>query len=112
MLTTTIRTLSVRSSAQVAHALPRAFAARSFSVGDTFGNKEKVEEARYMRDLEKKYIEKKKAEAIEKMHEDDETKFAEQIAPSMAEIKVLLSKTGDSVSHDALESLAKWKVGL
>ena len=73
---------------------------------------EKVEEDLYMRELEAKYVANKKIEMAAKAQELDEQKFAEQIAPAMAEAEVLLSKSGESVSHEALESLAKWKVGL
>mmetsp|Transcript_9092 Transcript_9092/g.19619 ORF Transcript_9092/g.19619 Transcript_9092/m.19619 type:complete len:111 (-) Transcript_9092:220-552(-) len=110
MLTAAIRSGRV----QVARlATPMIFSTQRFStLGDTLGKKEKVEEDRFVRELEKKYIAKKKAEMEEQMQADDEKKFMEQIAPAMAEAEVLLSKTGESVSHDALEGLAKWKVGL
>eukprot|EP00522_Entomoneis_paludosa_P001790 CAMPEP_0172468170 /NCGR_PEP_ID=MMETSP1065-20121228/60836_1 /TAXON_ID=265537 /ORGANISM="Amphiprora paludosa, Strain CCMP125" /LENGTH=105 /DNA_ID=CAMNT_0013225517 /DNA_START=146 /DNA_END=463 /DNA_ORIENTATION=+ len=105
--------MTIRSaSMQVTRTAPKAFTTRGFALGDTLNKKEKVEEDRYMRALEQKYIEKKRAEATEKMHEKDEQLFAEEIAPAMAEAEVLLSKSGDNVSSDALESLAKWKVGL
>ena len=84
-----------------------------FSFRRLFMNiQEKVEEDRYMRDLERQYVEKKKAEMAEKMAAEEEEKFKDVIAPAMAEAEVLLSKTGDSVSHDALENLAKWKAGV
>ena len=73
---------------------------------------EKVEEDRYMRELEIKYLESKKAELQAKMAADEEKEFAEQIAPAMAEVQVLLAKSDDSVSQGALESLARWKLGL
>lgn len=65
-----------------------------------------------MRELEKSYIAKKKAEMAAKMAADEETEFADQIAPVMAEADVLLKKSGDSVSNHGLEALARWKLGL
>ncbi|KAL7566936.1 hypothetical protein ACA910_017247 [Epithemia clementina (nom. ined.)] len=111
MLATTSYKLLMRTPALVARMAPCAMATRSFTVGDNFDKKEKVEEDRYMRELERKYIEKKKAEMAQKMAAEEEEKFKDVIAPAMAEVEVLLSKTGDSVSHEALENIAKWKVG-
>lgn len=65
-----------------------------------------------MREQEKHFFEKKKAEMAEKMHEHEEKIFLEQIAPAMAQAESILKKSGDSASHEALEALAKWKVGL
>jgi hypothetical protein len=72
---------------------------------------EKHEEDRYIREQEKKYFEKKKAELEKKLHEEDLTHFKEAIAPKMAEVSSLLKKTGDNVSDEGLEALARWKVG-
>ena len=65
-----------------------------------------------MRELELKYIEKKKAEMAAKMAADEEKEFSDKVAPAMAEAEVLLGKSGDSVSQDGLEALARWKLGL
>ena len=65
-----------------------------------------------MRELEAKYVEKKKAENAAKMHASEEAEFKEKIAPLMAEAEVLLGKSGDSISQDGLEALARWKSGL
>jgi hypothetical protein len=72
---------------------------------------EKHEEDRYIREQEKAYFEKKKAELEKKLHEEDLAHFKEAIAPKMAEVSSLLKKTGDKVSDEALEALARWKVG-
>jgi hypothetical protein len=72
---------------------------------------EKHEEDRYIREQEKKYFEKKKAELEKKMHDEDLAHFKEAIAPKMAEVSALLQKTGDKVSDEALEALARWKMG-
>jgi hypothetical protein len=65
-----------------------------------------------MRELEKSYIEKKKAEKAEQMQEQDVQIFAERIAPVMAEAQALLDTTGDtSISVAGIEALARWKLG-
>ena len=75
-------------------------------------SQEKVEEDRYIRELEAKYIENKKAEMAAQMAADEEKEFVEKIAPVMAEAEVLLEKSGDSISQEGLEALAHWKLGL
>ena len=64
-----------------------------------------------MRDLELKYVETKKAEMEKKMAAHEEEEFAQKIAPVMAEVEVLLEQSGDSISNDGLEALARWKLG-
>ena len=68
-----------------------------------------MEEDRYIRKLEQQFIARKKEQ---KLAVEEQKTFDDLIAPAMAEAEVLLSKTGDSVSHDALENLAKWKAGV
>jgi len=65
-----------------------------------------------MRELEVKYLEKKKKENVAAMAAHEEEEFKEKIAPLMAEVEVLLEKSGDSISHEGLEALARWKSGL
>lgn len=62
-----------------------------------------------MREQEKKFIEKKRAEMAEHSKEEEMKVFEETVAPVMAEVQALLSKTGDKVSTEALENLVKWK---
>lgn len=38
--------------------------------------------------------------------------FEEVVAPAMVECQELLKKTGDNISNDGLEALAKWKLGM
>lgn len=38
--------------------------------------------------------------------------FEEVVAPAMVECQELLKKTGDTVSDQGLELLAKWKLGM
>ena len=71
-----------------------------------------MEEDRYIRELETKYIENKKAEMAAKMESDEGKEFTEKIAPVMAEIQVLLGKSDETVSEGALEALARWNLGL
>ena len=73
---------------------------------------EKVEEDRYMREQEKQFIEAKKKSMAEKMHAQEEAKFAEAIAPAMVEAEQLLKKSKDKVSNEGLEALARWKLDL
>jgi hypothetical protein len=47
------------------------------------------------------------------MHIEEIAIFKEKVAPAMAEAQSILKKAeGVSVGHDALEALAKWKLGL
>jgi NAD/NADP transhydrogenase alpha subunit len=73
---------------------------------------EKVEEDRYMREQEKKFIENKKKEMTEKMREEDVIIFQAAIAPAMAAIQVMLKSTNDKVSNAGLEAIARWKLDL
>eukprot|EP00977_Amphora_coffeiformis_P010311 scaffold2388_cov163-Amphora_coffeaeformis.AAC.7 len=43
------------------------------------------------------------------MASSEEKEFKEKIAPLMAEAEVLLGKSGDSISQEGLEALARWK---
>lgn len=66
-----------------------------------------------MREQEKKFFEKKKAEMAEKLHGEEEKLFQEKIAPAMAEAEQVLKQAGDtSVSHSGLEAIARWKLGM
>jgi len=65
-----------------------------------------------MREQEKKFFEKKKAEQAEKMKEEEEEMFKEAIAPAMAEAEHVLKASGDSVSDKGLEAIARWKLDL
>lgn len=69
---------------------------------------EKVEEDRYMRELEKAFFEKRKAELAANEHEQ----YKQKIAPAMAEVQEALKKSGDKISDAGLEALARWKLGL
>ena len=65
-----------------------------------------------MRELEAKYIETKKAEMAAAMAAHEEKEFAETIAPIMAEAELLLENSGESISQDGLEALARWKLAM
>ena len=66
-----------------------------------------------MRELEKKFIEKKKAEKASAMKAHEEEEFKAKVAPAMAQAQALLEASGDtSVSQDGLEALARWKLDL
>ena len=46
------------------------------------------------------------------MASEEEKEFTQKVAPVMAEAEVLLGKSGDSISQNGLEALARWKLGL
>lgn len=73
---------------------------------------EKVEEDRYIREQEKEFFEKKKAEHSAEMALKDQEIFQKQIAPVMVQVQELLKKTNDSVSSHGLEAIARWKLNL
>lgn len=72
---------------------------------------EKVEEDRFMREQEKAFFEKKKAEMDEKMHAEELKEYEAVIAPAMAEAHSVLKAEGAEVDVPALEALARWKLG-
>lgn len=72
----------------------------------------KVEEDRFIRENEKKFFENKKKELEAKLHEEELAVFQETIAPAMADAEHLLEKTGDKVSENGLEALARWKLDM
>jgi hypothetical protein len=74
---------------------------------------EKVEEDRYIREQEKMFFAKKKAEMADKLHGEEEKLYKETIAPAMAEAELVLKKAGaTNISHEGLEAIAKWKLGM
>lgn len=74
---------------------------------------EKVEEDRFMREQEKQYIARKKQEMASAMKENEEAVFAETIAPTMAEVSLILENSGDKQISDAgLEAIARWKLDM
>lgn len=77
-----------------------------------FSLQEKVEVDRYMRELEKTFIEKKRKELAEKHHHEELTEFQNVVAPAMAEVQHLLEQNGDKVSEKGLEALVNWKLGI
>ena len=66
-----------------------------------------------MREQEKLYIERKKAEMKSQMEENEHAVFAETVAPTMAEVSLILENAGDTQISDAgLEAIARWKLGM
>lgn len=65
-----------------------------------------------MREQEKAFFDKKRATMEKKMHAEEEKEYKEHVAPAMVQVEALLKKTGDSVGHDGLEAIAKWKLSL
>ena len=64
-----------------------------------------------MREQEKKFIEKKKAEMAAQMHADEMKEYEMTVAPAMAQAQSIIDQAGDSVSDASLEALALWKLG-
>ena len=70
---------------------------------------EKVEEERFVKEQEKKFFEKKRSEAAAVLKAEELKHFEDVIAPAMAKLEAELKKTGDKVSDDGLEAIARWK---
>eukprot|EP00554_Chaetoceros_debilis_P008990 CAMPEP_0194100254 /NCGR_PEP_ID=MMETSP0150-20130528/1181_1 /TAXON_ID=122233 /ORGANISM="Chaetoceros debilis, Strain MM31A-1" /LENGTH=119 /DNA_ID=CAMNT_0038786593 /DNA_START=45 /DNA_END=404 /DNA_ORIENTATION=+ len=110
---TATRTLASLSS--------RAFVAsgvhRNFSLAKDLTRKEKVEEDRYIRQIEHEaYLKRKaekeaRAEAAKPKLSEAEIAAKETNDIAVAEVFVILSKTGDKISDDAVNNLADWKLG-
>lgn len=66
-----------------------------------------MEEEKYIRELEAKFIAKKRAEMTEA---PDMNHFENEVAPTMAIAQHVLDGTNDKVSHAGLEALARWKL--
>ncbi|GKY99594.1 hypothetical protein MPSEU_000913700 [Mayamaea pseudoterrestris] len=105
-------TLVKGSARVVSRSVPQSVATRSFALSDTLQSKKKVEEERFIKEQEKKFFEKKKAELDSKQHENELKQFQGVIAPCMADIHEILEKTGDDISHEGYEAIAKWKLGI
>ena len=82
---------------------------RSSQITQTQG---KVEEDRYLKQQEEKWLEKLRAlKAVEE--EDRRAKHhAEVVDPVKVDIAAILSQTGDKISDDGLENLAKFRLDL
>merc|ERR1719330_635780 len=87
---------------------------RVFSIVSDLSKKEKVEEDRYIRQKEHKdYLKRKAAEApaVEQLSPEEEAaKQAHDDA--VAEVFGILSESGCKVSDEAVENLAKCKLGM
>ncbi len=79
----------------------------------TLFSQEKVEEDRYIRMKEHEDYLKRKAveEANKPKLSPEELKAKEDHDIAVAEVFVILSKTGCKISDDAVENLADWKLG-
>jgi biotin carboxyl carrier protein len=65
-----------------------------------------------MRAQEEAWKEKLRALKAQETHEGTKAIHDEVVSPVMADVKAMLAETGDSVSKEALEKLAKWKIDL
>jgi len=77
---------------------------------------EKVEEDRFIRQREREILEHRRVEAAAKQAAAEvvaaEEKRLAQIAAAKSEAHDVIAKTYDKVSDEALENIAKWKLGL
>mmetsp|Transcript_72687 Transcript_72687/g.119798 ORF Transcript_72687/g.119798 Transcript_72687/m.119798 type:complete len:109 (+) Transcript_72687:52-378(+) len=80
------------------------------SLADQIKSKERVEEDRYMRAQEEAWKEKLRELKAMEEHEREEALHSAVVNPVMADVEAMLKTTGDSVSKDGLELLAKWKI--
>ena len=71
-----------------------------------------AEEDRYMRQQEEAWKEKLRQLTAQEASEQDQQIHDEVVSPVMADIEAMLKETGDSVSKEGLEKLAKWKIDL
>uniref|UniRef100_A0A7S2QZQ4 Uncharacterized protein n=1 Tax=Eucampia antarctica TaxID=49252 RepID=A0A7S2QZQ4_9STRA len=88
---------------------------RFLSIHSELSKKERVEEERYIREIEhQKYLvrkaEKDDAEAIAKMTAAEEERKAE-MDTIIGEVFSVLSETGEKISDAAVENFASWKLG-
>jgi len=65
-----------------------------------------------MREQEKAYFEKKKKEFAAAQNEASMHVHNEIVSPAMEEIQAILVNSGDTVSHEGMEAIAKWKLGI
>lgn len=75
-------------------------------------SQEKVEEDRYMRAQEEAWKEKLRKLRAQAEAEKEVSLHNEVVEPVKADIAKMLSLSGDKVSDEALEALAKWKLDL
>ena len=73
---------------------------------------EKVEEELFVRKLEAKFFEMKKAELDMKAREEKMAIFEEAVLPEMVKARMLLEQTGDKISDKGCEAIAKWKLDM
>ena len=65
-----------------------------------------------MRKQEEAWKEKLRVLRAQEAHEHDMKVHDEVVSPVMADVEAMLKETGDTVSQEGLEKLAKWKIDL
>lgn len=110
-----IVTSSITRTSVVPRAVTALGSTRSMTISDTYRNKERVEEDRYVRARESELAAANaKAMAADAKAKELAAKSAELVAQKTAdmnEVAGLLVKTGDVVSEAGLANLADWKHG-
>lgn len=96
--------------------LPTVGATRWMSIDEALSKKEKVEEDRYIRQREREVLEQKRVEAAAKQAAAEtvaaEEKRLAEIAAAKSEAHDVIAKTYETISDEALENVAKWKLGI
>jgi len=82
------------------------------SFGDTAKLREKFEEDRYMKQQEDEWKEKLRALKEKEAIDRDVAHHAEVVDPVKKDIEALLAQTGDKISDEGLEALAKFRLDL
>mmetsp|Transcript_132335 Transcript_132335/g.382573 ORF Transcript_132335/g.382573 Transcript_132335/m.382573 type:complete len:110 (+) Transcript_132335:129-458(+) len=109
MLTSVLRNAPRISGSRVTSRISKR---SMMAIGEQLNRKEKVEEDRYMRAQEEAWKEK-----LRKLRHEEEVEKVEQlhnevISPVKADIADMLKESGDKISDEGLEILAKWKLSL
>eukprot|EP00934_Nitzschia_sp_Nitz4_P007135 Nitzschia sp. Nitz4//scaffold8_size234185//199563//199977//NITZ4_001293-RA/size234185-augustus-gene-0.278-mRNA-1//-1//CDS//3329559914//7125//frame0 len=82
------------------------------TLGDSLKGREKVEEDLYMRAQEEAWKEKLRALRAQEAAAREQVEHDEVVSPVKADIAAMLAESGDKVSDEGLEILAKWKLSL
>ena len=87
----------------------------NYSCFSTLIPQEKVEEDKYMRQKDAAILEKIHAKMMEDAmaaaEASADSQFDDHVKPVMEEIRAMMA-SGDSLSDESLEALARWKLGL
>mmetsp|Transcript_48809 Transcript_48809/g.118122 ORF Transcript_48809/g.118122 Transcript_48809/m.118122 type:complete len:123 (+) Transcript_48809:160-528(+) len=100
---------STRGSGLVANISKRSM---MMTFGDTAKLREKFEEDRYMKQQENEWKEKLRALKEQEAKDRNVAHQLEVVDPVKKDIEALLAETGDKISDEGLEALAKFRLDL